>query len=105
MVVKGLSQKELESKAMEFRAQVRNSIVTALTAAFGFVIALFWRDAIQEGIDDILVSLNITGEAYLYKVVAALIVTVIAVIGIMVVNKWGKQKVEEETGQKEKAKE
>lgn len=85
------STKELEEEARRFRREVQKNIGTAILAAFGFVIALVWRDAIQESVDKILRVLNITGTGYFYKILTAIIVTIICVIGIMQVSRWSEK--------------
>jgi hypothetical protein len=71
--------------------EVKINIATAIAAAFGFVIALIWRDIIVGlfalaglTINDIG---NITGAAL--AIVAGIIITFVCVIGIMYISKWG----------------
>jgi len=71
---------------------VKINIATAIAAAFGFVIALLWRDVIigilkwqelwQEGGFD-------SGTAVAVGVVVVVIITILCVIGIMYISKWG----------------
>ena len=72
--------------------EVKINIATAIAAAFGFVIALLWRDVIigimkfydlwrDGGFNDE------TGMAI--GIVTILIITVLCVIGIMYISKWG----------------
>ncbi len=79
-------------EAKEFQLEVRKSTATAIAAAFSFVIALFWRDAITDILNKILNDLGLTGSTYIAKIIAALIVTIIAVIAINKVSKWGEVK-------------
>ncbi|MDX1534728.1 MAG: DUF5654 family protein [Thermoplasmata archaeon] len=71
-------------------AEVRRTVATALAAAFGFVIALFWRDAVV----GILEVAGITLEAgadlgsVVYFILTGVLVTVIMVIAIVVVSRW-----------------
>lgn len=71
---------------------VKINIATAIAAAFGFVIALLWRDVIigllkltpfwsDEGFSDL------TGAVV--SIVLVLIITIICVVGIMYISKWG----------------
>jgi hypothetical protein len=72
--------------------EVKINIATAIAAAFGFVIALLWRDVIigilkytgywQEGGFD-------SSEAIIAGVILVIIITIICVFGIMFVSKWG----------------
>ena len=72
--------------------EVKINIATAIAAAFGFVIALLWRDVIigllklgglwQEGGFS-----DLTGA--IIAIVVAVIITVVCVFGIMYISKWG----------------
>jgi len=73
-------------------SEVKINIATAIAAAFGFVIALLWRDVIigilkfygwwQEGGFD-------STEAIIGGVIIVIIITVLCVFGIMYISKWG----------------
>lgn len=83
---------KVAGKAKDFAAQVKDKISMAIGAAFGLVIALAWNSAIQEGVNSLVTTLGITGTAYIYKIITAIVVTVIAVIGIILVSKWAGKK-------------
>ena len=72
--------------------EVKSTIAVAIAGAFGFIIALIWKDIIigamklagfwQEG--------GFADEtALIIGVVVAIVITLIAVIGILVITKWG----------------
>ena len=72
--------------------EVKINIATAIAAAFGFVIALLWRDIIigllkmtpfwsEEGFSDA------TGAVV--AIVLVIIVTILCVLGVMYISKWG----------------
>ena len=73
-------------------SEVKINIATAIAAAFGFVIALLWRDIIigllklaglwQDGGFD-----STTGAVI--AIVVAIVITVVCVFGIMYISKWG----------------
>lgn len=65
-------------------SMVKVQTITLMTAAFGFVAALFWKDAISSMINTYIPQ----GETWPYMVFSALIVTVIAVIVIILVTKY-----------------
>jgi len=72
-------------------SEVKINIATAIAAAFGFVIALIWKEIIVGlfalaglTINDIE---NATGAAI--AVVAGIIITIVCVIGITYISKWG----------------
>jgi hypothetical protein len=75
-------------KQKKFLGEVKIKVLAAVAAAFAFVIALTWNDAIKTGVDQLIANMGITGTSYLLKVFAALIVTAIAVIGIWLVSKY-----------------
>ena len=68
------------------RKEVRKHIITAITAGFGFLIALSWKDAITTWVNSIVYYFKVSGN--LSQLIAALIVTVVSVIGIVVASKF-----------------
>ncbi len=72
--------------------EVKINIATAIAAAFGFVIALLWRDVIigilkfygwwQDGGFD-------STEAIIGGVIIVIVITILCVFGIMYISKWG----------------
>ena len=78
---KRLSLRHLKS-AKIFLSTVKSKTLTAVTASFAFVIALSWNDAIKSGVDQLIAKMGITGSSYILKILAALIITAIAVVGI-----------------------
>jgi uncharacterized membrane protein YbhN (UPF0104 family) len=71
---------EEQAKTLDFTGVV----VSLIVSAFGFVAALFWRDAIKAFIDEVVPA----GEGLAFQFYAAIIVTVIAVVAIYVVSKY-----------------
>lgn len=71
--------------------ELKLTFATAIAAAFGFVMALSWNDALKAVVDQFLVTFGLSGQEYVYKLVAAIIVTIIAVIGIWITARWRKQ--------------
>ncbi len=72
--------------------EIKSTIAVSIAAAFGFIIALIWKDIIvgamklyglwQEGGFPDTMSL-------IFGVVVGLIITVVSVIGIIYISKWG----------------
>jgi hypothetical protein len=72
--------------------EIKSTIAVAIAAAFGFIIALIWKDIIigamqlaglwQEGIPD-------SWTTVAYGAIVALVITVVSVIGIVFISKWG----------------
>lgn len=71
-------ESRLKSSAKKFNKELTKNLHTAIIAAFSFVMALAWRDAITEYTSAITSVSPLRG-----KVISALIVTIIAVLGIV----------------------
>jgi len=72
--------------------EVKLAIATAIAAAFGFIIALIWKDIIiglmklagwwqEGGFSDI--------NGAIVGIVVAIFITLVAVFGILFISKWG----------------
>jgi len=61
---------------------VQGRTATAISAAFAFVIALTWNDAIKQGVNNLIEAAGFSGASYLYTISSAVIVTFIGIIGI-----------------------
>ena len=79
-------------KTKKFFKEFRIQTATAIAAAFGFLIALAWRDAISEIINKIVEKFGIISSAYLGKIIAAVIITILCIIGILLISRWGSKK-------------
>ena len=62
--------------------ELRKSTHTAIVAAFGFLIALVWRDLIVEYVNGLVQFSPIQG-----KLITAIVITLFSVIGIFIVGK------------------
>ncbi|MBU2053322.1 MAG: DUF5654 family protein [Nanoarchaeota archaeon] len=76
------SREKLKKSREEFSKEFRKAINTAIVAAFGFLMALVWRDVITEYVDKISAVSPVKG-----KLISALIVTFVSVIGILVISR------------------
>tara|TARA_Y100000310_G_C20526342_1_gene736241 strand:- start:518 stop:841 length:324 start_codon:yes stop_codon:yes gene_type:complete len=84
--VKGIAHRSfhsVRSSAVNLKSEIKKNVLTAVLAAFGFVIALVWRDAIRAGVDELTRRSGIEGTGYVYQIISAIIVTIICVIGIL----------------------
>ncbi|MAG08193.1 hypothetical protein CMO89_01865 [Candidatus Woesearchaeota archaeon] len=84
--VKGMVHKSfhsVRSSAVKLKSEIRKNVLTAVLAAFGFVIALVWRDAIRAGVDEIIKRYGIEGTGYVYQIISAVIITIVCVLGIL----------------------
>jgi len=71
--------------------EIKSTIAVAIAAAFGFIIALIWKDIIVGLVS--LTGLSVTAPtdpiSAVGATVTALIITVICVLGIIYISKWG----------------
>lgn len=88
----------------KFRAEFRKQSAVAIIAAFGFLIALSWRDFISAVVNNIVAFVNNVQSVYLLKFLAALIVTVVSIIGIMLASKLNVRAEEEKQKKKTRKK-
>ncbi|TLZ56941.1 MAG: hypothetical protein E6K12_02975 [Methanobacteriota archaeon] len=73
-------------------AEVRKTISTSLAAAFGFVIALLWNNVVTGGLKVAGVDTtfaNITPIGWIGYLVTALVITVVMIVLIIVIGRWG----------------
>ena len=75
----------------ELKNETKKHVVTAIVAAFGFIIALVWRDAIKEFINTLTSIFSINGSPGLITFYTAIITTIIAAVGIVLITKWSVQ--------------
>jgi phage-related protein len=71
-------------KISEVRKEFWKESVTAITAAFAFLIALSWRTPIQNTVNKIIENFGLVGDRLLVEYLAAIVVTIIAVLGLVV---------------------
>jgi len=75
----------------ELKNETKKHVVTAIVAAFGFIIALVWRDAIKEFIETLVINFSISGPSSLITFYTAIMTTLIAAIGIVLITKWSSE--------------
>ena len=73
-------------------SEVRKTISISLAAAFGFVIALLWNSVVMgglkvAGVDTTFDTIDLTG--WLGYMVTAVVLTVVMVVLIIFVGRWG----------------
>jgi DNA repair exonuclease SbcCD ATPase subunit len=78
---------KIKQSAKEFNNELKKSLNTAIVAAFGFLIALVWKEVITEYVDKITELTPFKG-----KLISATIVTIICVVGIFIITKMLKVK-------------
>lgn len=89
--MKRSEKKKLKLKAkktaLKFKGELKKSMVTAIVAAFGFLIALSWRDVIVSWMERFSELSPVRGN-----VISAIIITIVSVIGILVISKFSHEK-------------
>ena len=80
--------KRARASARKLRREFRKHIVTAIAAALGFLIALSWREPIANLTAHIIEILGLQGDQILYQFLAAIIITIILVLALMIVVRW-----------------
>ncbi|PIN77804.1 hypothetical protein COV15_01270 [Candidatus Woesearchaeota archaeon CG10_big_fil_rev_8_21_14_0_10_34_12] len=76
-----------KNSAKKFRSEFKKQSITAITAAFAFLVALSWRDPISQTVNSLISKLGI-GQQLVYKFLSAVIVTFLAVLVIVALSKW-----------------
>ena len=75
-----------------FRNEFKKQTLTAITAAFAFLIALTWRTPIQKSVDNLVLNLGLVGQAVYYEYLIAVLITIIGVLILMLLSKWSVEK-------------
>lgn len=82
---------KLLSAAKTVRQGIRKNIAKSVLAAFGFMIALVWRDVVKEGVSKMVEWFSITGDGYMFTLITAFVTTIICVIGIIYFSRWSEK--------------
>jgi hypothetical protein len=74
--------KKARQKIKTFHREFNKAILTAMVAAFGFLMALVWKDVITEFVNNLTNHSPVQG-----KLISAILVTIICVLGILILTK------------------
>ena len=77
-----------KTSALAFKKEFQKHIITAISAAFGFLIALSWRTPIKNSVDAFIEKLKLGGQAIFLEYLSAIIITIIAVLALMWITRW-----------------
>jgi hypothetical protein len=72
-------------------SQFKHHVSTAIIAAFSFLIALAWKDLIVAIVKEHISSSAFEKYPYIDAAITAIIITILAVIGISIVTYWAKK--------------
>lgn len=72
-------------------SEVRKTIATSLATAFGFVIALLWKEAVLGGLNTAGVTTDVAGGWMGWSIFigSAIVLTVVLIVFIILVSRWG----------------
>jgi len=72
-------------------SEVKITIATAIAAAFGFIIALIWKEIIVGlfALAGLTINDISDGMGALIAIISGIIITVVCVLGILYISKWG----------------
>ena len=72
-------------------SEVKINIATAIAAAFGFVIALIWKEIIVGlfALGNLKINDITDGTGAIIAIISGIIITIVCVFGIMYISKWG----------------
>lgn len=77
-----LARQRARASAKKFKQEINRAVSTAIVAAFGFLIALSWKELITEWVETLTKMSPVQG-----KLISAIIVTLISVFGIIIATK------------------
>jgi ACR3 family arsenite efflux pump ArsB len=80
-------KERIKSAAQKFRNEFKKSVNIAVMSAFGFLIALVWKDVITEFVNRISEQSPISGKLF-----SAIFITIICVLGIMILTRLFSEK-------------
>ncbi len=73
-------------------SEIRKTIATSLGTAFGIVIGMIWTQVVLSAFATVGIPLTATGGTWTqwsYFVITAIIVTLICVVAIIMLGRWG----------------
>lgn len=89
-------RKRLRDRAREhasrFGKEFKKHILTAVSAALGFLIALSWRTPIKNSIDALIEKLGLSESVIYMEFLSAILITIIAILLLMLISKWSSEK-------------
>ncbi len=83
--------KIMREQMKALQQHTKTQFITLITAAFGFVAALFWRDAIQAFLEQVFGFSAGNGEIWYYQLFVAVIITIIAAVVIYLFSKFSQE--------------
>ena len=79
---------KVKQSSAALRHEFKKQASTAIIAAFGLIIATAWKDVITSSIQSLLGPKITTASPGLAALISAVILTIIATIGILAISQW-----------------
>jgi hypothetical protein len=72
-------------------SEVKITMATAIAAAFGFIIALIWKEIIVGLFALFGLTINDISDAMgaIIAIISGIIITIVCILGILYISKWG----------------
>ena len=72
-------------------SEVKITVSTAIAAAFGFIIALIWKEIIVGlfALAGLTINDIADGMGAIIAIISGIIITIVCVLGILYISKWG----------------
>ena len=86
---------KIEAKSGDITtSEIRTAVAAALGGAFGFIIALMWKEVVMTGFAIAGIDLSADGSwtGWIVLVVITLALTIFMVILILMITRWGNRK-------------
>jgi ATP/ADP translocase len=80
-----------KEKSIILHSKFKEQASTALIAAFGFLIALVWRDLIVKAVKEAVKIESMNKYPYLVELYTAIVVTIVAILGISLISRWAQK--------------
>lgn len=90
--VKRIAHETAIKNASALKSEYKKQVSTAIITAFGLVIALVWKDVITALMPSITTPGFLSEFPLLSALYTALVVTALAVVGILIISGWAKSK-------------
>jgi len=86
-----LAKVQIEKHITTYKDEIKKALLTAIVAAFGFLMALEWREVIKSYVESLLELTSLQGN-----LISASIITLLSVFGILIFTKVLGEKDEKE---------
>lgn len=86
--------KGTKKQVSSFKGEFQSHLLKAVSAAFGFLIALSWRAPIQKSVIALTKKIGLSEHLVYFEYLTAIIITIIAVVMFMIIAKFKVKKKE-----------